>query len=75
MISGMHTNDGGEVVVCGHRMTMLPARHDLASYMDVAANDERATRPRWMSIASRAAAVLLLIALSCALLASNGALS
>lgn len=21
MISGMHTNDGGEVVVCGHRMT------------------------------------------------------
>lgn len=71
----MHTNEGGAVVIGGHRVIMLPARRDLASYMDAAANDERATRPRWMSIASRAAAVLLLIALSCALLAGNGALS
>ena len=74
MISGMHTNDGGEVVVCGHRVTMLPARHDLASYMDAAANDERATRPGWMSIASGAAAVLLVIGVTCALLAGNGVL-
>lgn len=75
MIKGMHTEEGGAVVIGGHRVFLLEPRHDLASYMDAAANDERATRPLWMSVASRLAAAVLAVAVCAVLLACSGALS
>lgn len=44
----LHTSDGGRMVVYGNTVLVLPVRHELASHLDCAANDDRATPPRSM---------------------------